>query len=88
MALPSRVELVSKDGGGHDGDGDGLHRLEDGGEERTSPVDAPDLQSERDARRHQALRGKTIDAVVFFSTGSNRSVLCFLVPRQVNYVSC
>jgi hypothetical protein len=49
VPLPSRVELVSQNNGGHDSDGDGLHRLEDGGEERPSPVDAPDLQSEGNA---------------------------------------
>ena len=54
-ALPSRVELVSEDGGSHDGDGDGLHWLEDGGEQRASPVDAPDLQSKRNPGCHQTL---------------------------------
>ena len=58
VPLPSRVELVSENGSSHDGDGDGLHRLEDGGEERASPVYAPDLQSKRDARRHQTLHKK------------------------------
>lgn len=53
--LPSRVELVPEDGGSHDGDGDGLHWLEDGGEERASPVDAPDLQSKRYPGCHKAL---------------------------------
>jgi hypothetical protein len=55
VSLPSGVELVSEDDGRHDGDGDGLHGLEDGGEERASPVDAPYLQSKRHPGRHQPL---------------------------------
>jgi hypothetical protein len=87
--LPSRVELVPEDGGSHDGDGHGLHWLEDGGEERASPVDAPDLQSKRYPGCHKALSIDTHQRQLFqFSLCSHNTTDMSYVAHAIMQSSC